>query len=59
MVAKQFGLSDPSVPKLELTEEEKERRKLDTKVPPKEFPVKEGQYKIPKNGLNVGNVMKL
>jgi len=40
-------LSDPSVKKEILTPEERERRKLDSRVPPKPFPVKEGEFKIP------------
>ncbi|KAM3134541.1 hypothetical protein pb186bvf_013355 [Paramecium bursaria] len=50
LVAQQFGLE--SAPKV--TEEEKKRRLIDSKVPPKPFHVKEGEYKIPKQGLDIG-----
>lgn len=43
LVAQQFGLEQ--LPKL--SEEEKARRKIDNKVPPKPFHVKEGEYKLP------------
>lgn len=56
MVAKQFGLSDPSFRREDISEEEKERRRFDTKIPPKPFHVKDGDYKIPRNGHKIGNL---
>lgn len=43
MVAEEFGKDQ--LPKL--TEEEKARRKIDNRVPPKPFHVKAGEYTIP------------
>ncbi|CAK76830.1 unnamed protein product (macronuclear) [Paramecium tetraurelia] len=51
LVAQQFGLEQQK----KETEEEKQRRKIDSKVPPKPFPVKESEYTKPAQGINVGS----
>ncbi|CAK74289.1 unnamed protein product (macronuclear) [Paramecium tetraurelia] len=50
LVAQQISLESQK----KETEDQKQRRKIDNKVPPKPFPVKEDQYKKPPLGLNVG-----
>ncbi|CAK66768.1 unnamed protein product (macronuclear) [Paramecium tetraurelia] len=50
LVAQTIGL-ELSQP---ISEEEKQRRKLDNKVPSKKFHVTEQEYKAPPQGINVG-----
>ncbi|CAD8092256.1 unnamed protein product [Paramecium sonneborni] len=51
LVAQQFGLEKQS----QEIEKEIQKRKIDNKVPPKPFPVRENEYTKPTQGINVGS----